>query len=71
VRGVDGESELSERRPKDGAQLAPDGVAYERLTVLLLNLVKRQRTAIDALTAKINEWEAYGQECSRKLPSAS
>jgi hypothetical protein len=55
IQRVEGESRLTERRPRDGAQLVPDGVAYERLTVLLLQLVRRQHAWIDALQAKINE----------------
>jgi BMFP domain-containing protein YqiC len=42
-----------ERRPKDGAVKKPDGVAYERLTVLLLDIVKRDRVRLAALEARI------------------
>jgi hypothetical protein len=40
---------------KTDARLVPDGVAYERLTVLLLSLVKRQHAHIEALSAKVDE----------------
>jgi hypothetical protein len=54
VQRVEGDSHLSERRLKLNAELVPDGVAYERLTVLLLNLVKRQQTFIEAFRAKVD-----------------
>jgi hypothetical protein len=38
---------------KAGAKLAPDGVQYERLTVLLLDVVKRQNARIETLEAKV------------------
>lgn len=40
-----------EMRPKDGAAKVPDGVAYERLTVLLLDVARRQEERIAALEA--------------------
>jgi len=40
---------------RTGAQLVPDGVAYERLTVLLLSIVKRQHARIEVLSAKLDE----------------
>jgi hypothetical protein len=42
--GITGEKML-----KHGARRVPDGVAYERVTVLLLSIVKRQETRIRAL----------------------
>ena len=38
---------------KPGAQKVPDGVQYDRLTVLLLDVVKRQDASIKALEARI------------------
>jgi len=38
-----------EKMLKHGAKRVPDGVAYERVTVLLLSIVKRQETRIRAL----------------------
>jgi hypothetical protein len=46
---------VRENALKQGAQLAPDGVAYDRLTVLLLSIVKRQETRIRTLEVKLNE----------------
>jgi Protein of unknown function (DUF2793)/Chaperone of endosialidase len=53
VHGADGSSRSTEKRLKSGAQLVPDGVAYERLTVLLLTLVKRHQACIEALQARL------------------
>jgi hypothetical protein len=36
----------------------PDGVQYDRLTVLLLDVVKRQNERIEALEAKVAALEA-------------
>lgn len=46
-----------ERRLRKGAKLRPDGVQYERAVVLLLDVVKRDRQAIDDLTARIERLE--------------
>jgi hypothetical protein len=54
IQRIEGDSLLTERRLKAGAQLVPDGVAYERLTVLLLNLIKRQQAAIAIIMTKID-----------------
>jgi hypothetical protein len=43
---------VKERKPKKGAQQVPDAVRYERLTVLLLGVVKQQEARIAALEAK-------------------
>jgi len=44
----------TERRLKEGAERkVPDGVQYDRLTVLLLGLVKRQQSDIQALKAQV------------------
>jgi hypothetical protein len=45
---------VSERRLRKGAQLHPDGVAYERLTVLLLSIVKRHNTRLQHIEDKIH-----------------
>jgi len=39
--------------PKEGAQMVPDGFAYERLTVHLLSIVQRQQERIEALEARL------------------
>ena len=44
-----------ERVIKGGAQPVPDGVAYDRLAVLLLSVVKRQEIRIQALEANLSE----------------
>jgi hypothetical protein len=51
-REVDGKV-VYERVLKKGARMLPDGVAYERLTVLLLNIVKRHENRIERLEEKI------------------
>lgn len=44
----------TERKLKEGAgRKVPDGVQYDRLTVLLLGLVKRQQGEIDSLKAQV------------------
>jgi len=43
---------------KEGAQQVPDGVQYDRLTVLLLDVVKRQQQAIETLEAKVAALES-------------
>jgi hypothetical protein len=55
VEKVENDSRHAERRLKNGAQPTPDGVAYDRLTVLLLKLVKRQQAWIDIFRALLNE----------------
>jgi len=42
-----------ERQLKPGAEMVPDGVQYDRLTVLLLDVVQRQQKAIETLEAKV------------------
>jgi hypothetical protein len=44
---------IVERVLKQGARLVPQGVAYDRLAVLLLDVVKRQETRLAALEAKV------------------
>lgn len=57
--GPDGEEEAihhparMERRLKEGAEKVPDGVAYERVGVMLLDVVRRQGDRIAALEARI------------------
>lgn len=41
--------EMGKRSPKKDAKLVPDGVQYERLTVLLLKEVQKLRKELDAL----------------------
>jgi hypothetical protein len=43
---------------KEGAQQVPDGVQYDRLTVLLLDVVRRQQQAIETLEAKVAALES-------------
>lgn len=45
--------EKTERRLKDGSVKAPNGVAYERLSVMLLDIIKRQSQQIEALEARV------------------
>ena len=47
-----------EKTLKPDAELVPDGVQYDRLTVLLLDVVKRQQQAIETLEAKVAALEA-------------
>jgi len=47
-----------ERQLKPGAEMVPDGVQYDRLTVLLLDVVQRQQKAIETLEAKVAALEA-------------
>jgi hypothetical protein len=42
---------------KDDAQLTPESVQYERISVLLLDLVQRQQKDIDDLKAKFSNLE--------------
>jgi hypothetical protein len=51
-REVDGKF-VCEHVPKEGARMIPDGVAYDRLAVLLLNIVKRHENRIERLEEKI------------------
>jgi hypothetical protein len=48
---------VSERRLKDGEQKRPDGVQYERLSVLLIDVVKRQQAQIDNILLRIEDLE--------------
>jgi len=48
-------SEHGVREPKKGAELVPDGVQYERLTVGLVALVKRQQEQINALQERLDK----------------
>ena len=54
-----------ERRLKEDATMVPDGVAYERLTVMLLDVVRREKAktaaleaALAALTARVEALES-------------
>jgi hypothetical protein len=51
----EGDVSLFERRLKDNATLSPDGVAYDRLAVLLLSVVKRQQERIIGCETKVSE----------------
>jgi hypothetical protein len=50
----EGEEAKTERKLKEDAELVPDGVQYERLSVLLLDVVKRQQEAINDLKARLD-----------------
>ena len=52
------EATKQERRLKDDAQRVPNGVAYDRLTVLLLDVVQRQEDRIKDLEARLSALEA-------------
>jgi len=54
VEEVDG---VIKKTPKPDAEMIPDGVQYERLSVLLLDLVKKQSAQIEALEARIEALE--------------
>jgi hypothetical protein len=45
---------IVDRKLKEDAQLAPDGVQYDRLTVMLLDVVKRQQQEIESLKARLD-----------------
>jgi hypothetical protein len=44
---------MNTQRLKHDAVLIPDGAQYERLTVLLIDLVQRLRAQVDALVARV------------------
>ncbi len=44
---------MSTRHLKPEAVLVPDGVQYERLAVLLIDVVRRLREQVDALEAQV------------------
>ena len=46
-----------ERRLKQGAELKPQGVMYERLVPHLVTVIKRQQQALVALTARVEALE--------------
>jgi hypothetical protein len=48
----------TEKVLKADAEMVPDGVQYDRLTVLLLDVVKRQNERIETLEAKVAALEA-------------
>jgi hypothetical protein len=54
---TEGEESKTERKLKKDAELVPDGVQYERLSVLLLDVVKRQQEAINSLKARVEALE--------------
>ena len=47
-----------ERHLKVGAEKVPDGVAYERLSVILLNVVRRQRATLASLAERVAALES-------------
>ena len=51
---------VSTRRLKTNAVLVPDGVQYERLTVLLIDVVRRLRAQVAALEAPVVAAEGRG-----------
>jgi hypothetical protein len=57
----EGNLSLTERRLRKNAQLVPDGVAYDRLSVLLLSVVKRQQARVEACEARVAEALALAQ----------
>ena len=48
----------NERRLKSDAQRVPNGVAYERLVVPLLDIIKRQKNQLEMIEARISALEA-------------
>lgn len=51
----EGNSAHFERRVKSGAVKVPDGVAYDRLTVVLLDVLRRERAKVAALQEALSE----------------
>jgi len=49
------------RRLRPDAQLRPDAVQYDRLSVLLIDVARRQRTALAELTARVEALEQAGR----------
>jgi hypothetical protein len=49
-----------EKYPIENARLIPDGVAYDRMVVPLLSIVKRQQQAINDLVARVTALEGNG-----------
>jgi hypothetical protein len=67
--GEDGNAPRTERRLREGAERkVPDGVQYDRLTVLLLGLAKRQQGRIEALEAKLDELAARAAPAGEARP---
>ena len=52
IKAGEGDNKQGELRLKEGAQLKPEGVTYDRLPVLLLSIVQRQQKRIEALEAE-------------------
>jgi hypothetical protein len=52
------EPRLVHYAPDESGTLVPDGVQYDRLTVLLLDVIKRQRTRLLALEAAVAALQA-------------
>jgi hypothetical protein len=55
---VENEDGSTAKQLKSDAELVPNGVQYDRLTVLLLDLVQRQNKRIETLEAKVAALEA-------------
>jgi hypothetical protein len=55
---VEEEDGSTRKQLKSDAELVPNGVQYDRLTVLLLDLVQRQNKRIETLEAKVAALEA-------------
>ena len=55
---VENEDGTFTKQLKADAELVPDGVQYDRLPVLLLDVIKRQQQAIETLEAKVAALEA-------------
>lgn len=55
---TDDDPDASVRKLKDGAEKVPDGVQYERLSVILLSIVQQQEARISALEEAIKTLRA-------------
>ena len=52
------ENDVTELRPKEGAEKVPDGVQYERISVLLIDVIKRRDAKINDLETRLAAIEA-------------
>lgn len=58
VEQANGDAPMLERRPKAGAVKVPDGVQYERLFVLGLNLMQRMKAELTDLRTEFDAYKA-------------
>lgn len=58
VPATEDEPARMERRLKEGAEKVPDGIAYDRLTVMLLDVARREKAKVAALTDEVADLKA-------------